>query len=109
MILIHLMHRRPPGFSGPGGPGGGDGGDGPGFPPDTAILVSGEEPVKPGWRNVPKPKRSKKAAARERAAAEAAAEAGPTPDSHASWLSWKRECSFSLLLSFTSHSGDIGG
>lgn len=80
---------KPPGGISTGEPGGGG-------PPDTAILISPEEPIKPAWRNVRERKKSRRTMEREAAAqmaAQAAAEpAGPPPESHASWVSWKREC-----------------
>ena len=86
-MLTH-PHRKPPGCDGsPGGNGG------PPVPHDTAILVSPEEPVKPAWRNVRERKKSRRQREREEAATAAAAQVGPPPDSHASWVSWKRECS----------------
>lgn len=66
------------------------GGDGGGGPPDTAILVSPEEPRAPAWRNVRERKKSRRTMERE-AAAQMAEPAGPPPDAHDSWVSWKRE------------------
>jgi len=83
-----LPHRKPPGG---GGCPGGDGG--PHVPPDTAILVSPEEPAKPAWRNVRERKKSRRQREREEAAAAATEVSAPPPDSHASWVSWKRRSS----------------
>lgn len=84
LLHTHVPHRKPP-----GGGGCPDGNGGPHVPPDTAILVSAEEPAKPAWRNVRERRKSRRQREREEAAAEVGA---PPPDSHASWVSWKRMC-----------------
>ena len=84
----HPPRRKPLGGGGCSGDN-----DGPHVPPDTAILVSPEEPAKPAWRNVRERKKSRRQREREEAAAAAATEVSALPDSHASWVPWKRTSS----------------